>query len=608
MKYFLKVPAKQLLSGIKTKRKVFGSIIFSIVFVLSGMILSAQTDIDSTLKFTDAIRLNQIGFYTYSPKLAVVCSDTSETFQIYLDDWSKVVFRGKLSEVKTSNLSGKKTRHADFSNFKQSGKYILAVPGLGVSYPFLIDNYVHHNLAKATLKSFYYQRMSTTLPAKYAGKWSRGLSHPDKKVYIHSSAAGPKRLADAVIASPGGWYDAGDYNKYIVNSGITMATLMMLYEDFSENFDTLSLNLPESKNAIPDLLDEVLYNLRWMLTMQDPDDGGIYHKCTTADFEGFIKPENAKDKRYVVQKSTAAALDFAAVMAQASRVYGKFDKQLPGLADSCRTAAIAAWKWAQRNANTMYDQDALNKTFDPDITTGAYGDKNLTDEFYWAAVELYAVTADTVYLNSFRKSVNQKIDIPSWSNVHALGNYTLLRFRKKFSPALTNEINTLRTQLIFFAGAQTKSVDTYAYRAPIENAVDNFVWGSNAVAANQGILLLQAFRVTGEMRYVEKARDNLDYILGRNATGYSYVTGFGSKTPMHPHHRPSETDKVKEPVPGLLAGGPNPGQQDKCTTYTSKIYDESYTDDVCSYASNEIAINWNAPLVYLTFFIDIVLK
>jgi endoglucanase len=129
----------------------------------------------------------------------------------------------------------------------------------------------------------------------------------------------------------------------------------------------------------------------------------------------------------------------------------------------------------------------------------------------------------------------------------------------------------------------------------------DFVWGSSAVAGNQGIALVQAYRLTGDERYLHFALANLDYLLGRNATGYSFVTGFGDKPPMHPHHRPSIADGVTQPVPGLLVGGPNPRapQQDRCTSYTSEVPDEVYSDDACSYASNEIAINWNAPLAYL---------
>ena len=126
----------------------------------------------------------------------------------------------------------------------------------------------------------------------------------------------------------------------------------------------------------------------------------------------------------------------------------------------------------------------------------------------------------------------------------------------------------------------------------------DFVWGSNSNAANQGILLMYAFRYTGDRKYMDAALSNADYLLGRNATGYCFVTGFGSRSPMRPHHRQSVADGVTEPVPGFLAGGPNPFRQDQCT-YAFVETETAYTDDDCSYASNEIAINWNAPAVWL---------
>jgi endoglucanase len=127
----------------------------------------------------------------------------------------------------------------------------------------------------------------------------------------------------------------------------------------------------------------------------------------------------------------------------------------------------------------------------------------------------------------------------------------------------------------------------------------DFNWGSNSNAANQGILLVKAYLISGDQKYVNYALTNVDYILGRNATGYCFVTGLGSKPTMNPHHRQSISDGIEAPVPGLLAGGPNPGMQDKCT-YQFKEPETCYSDQSCSYASNEIAINWNAPLVYLT--------
>ncbi len=555
--------------------------------------------------FTETIRLNQLGFYPDGPKIAIVAAEVKGEFFIATPDLKKKEFTGMLGGQQVSSISGKTTTIADFSKFKKPGTWVVWVPSLGHSWPFEIKPNVHHDLAVAALKGFYHQRMSTDLPERYAGKWHRPFSHPDKNVFVHASAATGARPKNTVIESPGGWYDAGDYNKYVVNSGITVGTLLALYEDFPAYFKKLETNIPENGNGVPDLLDEALWNLRWMLTMQDPGDGGVYHKCTTAKFEGFVKPEDAKAQRYVVQKSTAATLDFAAVMAQAARVFRGFELEFPGLADKFLKASKSAWQWARANPATMYDQGKMNEQFEPKIETGAYGDNDVTDEFIWAAMELYVTTGEDEYFQAVDLFPSEGLTVQNWGDVRTMGYLTLLRHEQHLTPVAATPMRYLKGMYIAFAKGLVYKTEGQAYLAPMENNVENYVWGSTAVCANQGINLIYAYRLTNDQVYLNYALDNLDYLLGRNATGYSFVTGYGDKTPRHIHHRPSEADGVEDPVPGLLAGGPNPGQQDKCETYPSKIPDESYTDDVCSYASNEIAINWNAPLVYLAFAVDI---
>ena len=146
-----------------------------------------------------------------------------------------------------------------------------------------------------------------------------------------------------------------------------------------------------------------------------------------------------------------------------------------------------------------------------------------------------------------------------------------------------------------------QDIDKQAFQTPMGKSASDYIWGSSAVAANQGIALIQAYRLTNDKTYLAAALANMDYLLGRNAVGYSFLTGFGSKTPLHPHHRPSIADGIEAPVPGLLSGGTNANaaRQDKCVGYTTTIADEVFIDADCSYASNEIAINWNAPMVYL---------
>jgi len=578
-------------------------------FILSGLLFLFTLNISSLVSAQNAaseIRVNQVGFYPQSSKIAIVPGENNTDFLVRNVGTNKVVFKGKLSAVRTNQHSGKMSKVADFSSVKKNGKYVIEVPVLGKSSLFEIRENVHKPVAIAALKGFYYQRASTELPEKFAGKWARPAGHPDNKVLVHASAASEGRPENFVISSPKGWYDAGDYNKYIVNSGITMGTLLSLYEDFPEYFETFNTNIPESNNPVPDILDEVIWNLRWMLTMQDPADGGVYHKLTNPKFDPMIMPDACKNPRFVVQKNTVSTLDFVAVMAQSARILKNFDTQIPGLADSCITAAVKGWEWAKKNPSVFYKQDEMNKRFDPDIVTGAYGDRDASDEWIWAAAEMFAMTGKTDYLKDVSFETEKPMPLPSWSQVKTLGYYTIIRTSEALKTE-TKFVTQIQQNIIKFCDNLLTGLEKQPYHTVMGKTARDYAWGSSAVAANQGIALLYAFKISKNQKYADAALGNLDYILGRNATGYCLLTGFGSKKVMHPHHRPSIADGIADPVPGLLSGGPNPGQQDKCSTYTSKFADESFTDDDCSYASNEIAINWNAPMVYLSAALDAIL-
>ena len=547
------------------------------------------------------IRMSQIGFLPGAPKSAVVVGGTATSFAVVDAARGDTVLRGSLTPPKSWELSGETNlRRADFSRLTRPGRYRLAVPGAGAPVEFEIGTARIRELAAATLKGFYYQRTAVPLAPEHAGRWARAAGHPDTLVLVHPSAASAARPAGTRISSPLGWYDAGDYNKYIVNSGISTYSLLLIAEQFPRYADSLRTNIPESGNALPDVLDEALFNVRWMRTMQDPADGGVYHKLTNPQFDGFVAPSAATGTRYVVQKSTAAALDFAAVMAQASRVVQRYPRELPGLADSLRVAALGAWRWARAHPDSLYDQNRINAATDPDIATGTYGDRNVSDEFRWAAAELFLTTKQDSFLVAVPAAAADSVDVPTWSSVGTLALVSLTEHRREV-PARTAGAAT--EKLVALARALRDAADTTAYGIAMARRSD-FTWGSSAVAANQGLVLVQAYRLTGDTTFLRAAVGNLDYLMGRNPTGYSFVTGIGVRTPMFPHHRPSAADTVAAPVPGLLAGGPNPAQQDKCAGYPSKLPALSYVDAQCSYASNEIAINWNAPIAYLSAALD----
>lgn len=573
-----------------------------LVFIIGSIWTGCATNqISNTLEVNESIRLNQVGFLPDQNKVAIVLSENPmNTFFIWDIENEKVVFEGAAQKNKAKTLSGKTSWKLDFSAFSTKGEYEIGIPEIGKSHLFAINPNVYEELGKASLKAFYFQRASIDIPEEFAGIWARKGGHPDDKVMVHSSAASTSRPEGTLLSSSKGWYDAGDYNKYIVNSGITMGTLMSLYEQRPEYFSEQNLSIPESSNALPDILDEVLWNLDWMLTMQDPADGGVYHKLTTARFEGMVEPHEATNQRYLVSKGTAATLDFAAVMAQAARIYKSFS---PEDAVVYLKAAEKAWNWAMQNPEVYYRQNEMNDKFDPDVTTGAYGDQNIEDEWVWAASELYISTHNLEYWKIL-EAANQDYQLPSWSQVKWMGFYSLLRNETTLAQIPQEWLSMLKINLIAAADSYHQAGMSQAYLSPMGANPKDFIWGSNAVASNQGILLLEAFKISGKADYLHSAKANLDYILGRNATGFSYVTGFGSKTPLHPHHRLATSRPELPPLPGFMVGGPNPSQQDKCD-YPSDVPDESFTDLSCSYASNEIAINWSAPFAYLVNAIQI---
>jgi len=342
--------------------------------------------------------------------------------------------------------------------------------------------------------------------------------------------------------------------------------------------------------------------------MQDPNDGGVYHKLTNPSFDGMVMPNAATKPRYVIQKNTIATLDFAAVMAQASRILRTYQKELPNLADSCLNASVKAWNWAKENPKVVYRQNEMNKSFDPDIVTGGYEDRNDADEWIWAATELYITTKDESYYKAVDLYPDKPFSIPTWNKVQLLAYYSLLRNEKKLTDLARKDLPNLKKRLTEFGDELLSGVENQAFNTVMGKSAKDYMWGSSSHAANQGIALLQVYKINTDKKYLAGALSNLDYLLGRNATGYSFLTGFGTKQVMFPHHRPSEADGIKEPVPGLLSGGPNPGQQDKCEGYPTKIADESFLDVTCSYSTNEIAINWNAPMVYLAVAIEVLQK
>ena len=532
-----------------------------------------------------SIRINQLGYYPDANKIAVVSFCNSSSFEIINTLDSVVEYSADMSAMKYWKDSGDSVKFCDFTPFTKIGNYIIRIPGFGDSYPFEISNTLLRKAAYASLKSYYYQRSSYTLDAKFAGLWARPAGHLDTECILHSSTG-----KSGKISSPGGWYDAGDYGKYVINAGISVATMLSFYENFNYYFADSSILIPESGNGQNDLLDEVKFELDWLKTMQDSD-GGVFFKLTTLNFSGMVMPDKDVAARYVIGKTTASALDFAAMMAMAGRIYSEYDS---AYAANCIERAETAWIWAKANPAIYFKNPS-------DVSTGEYGDGNVSDEFIWAAAELYISTQKAeykTYLESKSSSLNYN-SAPGWPSVQPLASLSLATRPNGLSVTL---LNSIKNSILSTSDTWLNQISASPCRIP----TFSFNWGSNSSIANQGVGMLYAYILSKNEKYIKGAAECADYLLGKNATGFSFVSSYGSKTPMFFHHRPSHADGIAQPIPGFVSGGPNSGKQDN-GKYPYPEAAKCFIDHVDSYASNEVCINWNSPMTALFAGVDAVM-
>ena len=545
----------------------------------------------SSAAATLAIKVDQVGYLSASPKIALVAAPAAALeFTVRRVAGDGIAFRGALSTALEDPDSGDRVQSADFSKLTASGAYYLEIADVGRSWEFAIGPDIYSRAWYLAMRSYYGQRCGTAvdLGAEFPG-FKHDACHLDGAFHASSGKSGP-------LVSKGGWHDAGDYGRYIVNSGLSTGTLLWTWEMYSAKLRAVKLNLPETGNGMPDLLNEIRWNLGWMLTMQDAD-GGVWHKQSSEKFCTFVMPEKDKLVSYVIGsgaepfKTSCATGDFAAVMAIAARAYKPFDA---AFATQCLRASQKAWTWLAKFPNATFRNPE-------GVSTGGYGDSNCADERLWTAAELFRTTGDAEYQSYFLEHYGAfqsgvRATIPqSWPSVGNLALWTYVLGDGKNAAAVT----AIRVASLAAADQIVERTAANGYRVSLTTR--DYIWGSNAVAANYGMQLLVANAFEPKPRYLETALDNLHYLLGRNTFSLSFVTQVGANPFRHPHHRPSGADTNAEPWPGLLSGGPNHGRQDSAMlripadTPPAKCY----LDDQAAYAANEVAINWNAPLVFL---------
>ena len=526
------------------------------------------------------IHLNQIGYLTNLPKTAVVAGKAS-SFCICEKNSGKPVFAGLLGDEVFDAASGETVFPVDFSSLAIKGEYYLKA-GNKKSPSFKICQNPFREVKKAVLKSFFLNRCGMPLHSEFAGEYRRKKCHIEKAVLISN----PQITLDV----RGGWHDSGNYCRYVLSGAVALAHMLYAYELFPESFKE-EIKIPESGNGIPDILNECRWELEWLIKMQDKD-GGVFYRAAAKEFPANIMPHEDCDEIFVYEKTASATAAFCAVCALASRIFSAFDK---AFADELKKRAEKAWLWAVQN------KKAKSNLSWPASNFYSYGDSNPIDKIFWAAAEMHALTGSNLFEEAMLDDY-ENVDTASFSQSFS-GGFGALSF--VFSPRAKNLLllDAFKTAFTYKADTICAMSKNSAYKTAVSG--NKYLKDSNFEILSAAMVLIIANKISPNEDYVSAAIEQLNYILGKNPMGISYVTGFGEKCCQHPHHRPSTADGIDAPPKGLIVCGPNMEREDEYIRWLipkGTPPAKCYVDKEYSYSTNETSLYTSACLLFVLGF------
>jgi endoglucanase len=541
------------------------------------------------------VKIDHLGYRCGGAKLAVVSWSTTRGGQkpfagigpstpFHLTQGGRTVLAGTLTGPWKDEDTGDTVFHADFSAYAGPGRGLrVEVPGLHPSDEFDVADDPFRPALYLAMRGYYYQRCGMTLEPKYAVAWTHGACHRgDVYFYFKEEGRGHR-------PSPGGWHDAGDYGRKMMTAGPTVGILLTLCELFPGKIAGLRLDIPESGNGIPDILNEVRYELDWMLTMQESD-GGVHHEINPNEFQ-FSPPDRESPPYYFWCVSSFATADLAGAMAFAARVYRPWD---PAFADRCLKSAELAWRFLERHPGVVPRGGV--KQGPPAPPTLGYADNDDSDERFWAASELYRTTGAAKYQTYARDHATADLALPYWQNVRAHGAIALILARH---PGADEALRgKMRAQFMALADREFARVQADPYRT----GQDGYWWGSNSEVMCRAVVLLLAREFSGIAKYLDGAEDLLHYVLGRNALDVCFLAGASAKSVKHIHNCWQASAGIAGAIPGLFSGGPNHAFEDDvirlalpATTPPARCF----VDEPGCYSCNENDIMYSAPLVFV---------
>lgn len=563
------------------------------------------------------IYVNQMGYLPTCSKTAVLSLPQEEytgtphrleNIQIQQTDGSCVLKKDAIV-FGSDEASDDFVWQLDFSELTEPGTYVIRY-GDSSSYPFTVGSGLYGDLNILLSKMLYYQRCGMELTEKHAGKFARKSCHTEPTVLWTEY----KKFIDGELSESdmqtfdirGGWHDAGDYGRYTTAAACALGHILYAYRFFPDAF-TESLNIPESGNGIPDILNECRYELDWMLQMQ-AEDGSVYHKHTTQYHAAFVMPHEDTHQMFLFPASSMAVGDFVGTMALASRIYRPFDSDF---ADRALTAAKKSYAWLKSHPEFLFEHIK-------ECGTGGYGDRSDIDERLWAAMELYRTTGESHYLTEAKQFFDSHPNPIQygWADISGFAAWALLEDELTTNPALSKNTNLSSAEQNFrdaYKALLYKEADhlldvisSCGYGVAL--GIKEYCWGSNLGVLNRGMLFGSVYRLTPKPEYYTAVVRQMDYLLGVNATDYSYVTGVGAHAFCNPHNRVPASDGIDETIPGFVSGGANgskwadPIAKELIPEGTPPM--KCFVDRWECYSLNEITIYWNSPAIFCAAFLD----
>jgi endoglucanase len=553
---------------------------FLVVFFGLSHIASASVTVDNHIK------VDQFGYRTTDKKIAVISNPQTgynstspfipgTNYEVRRASDDAMVYSGTITAWNggaTHSQSGDKVWWFDFSSFTTAGSYyVYDVTNNVRSYQFDIDDCVYSTVMKQAMRMYYYQRCGTAKAVPYTpAGWADAPCHvgslqdTDCRLYNDTSATTSKNLS-------GGWHDAGDYNKYVNFTFETMTDLMLAYTQnplvWGDDY-----NIPESGNGIPDILDEVKYELDWLLKMQQSN-GSVLSVVGTQNYASASPPSADNAQRLYGPATTSASLTASALFALGAIQFNSIGQT--AYATTLQTASVNAYTWANANPNVTFYNSGIIAAGEQEVQPYDTLVRKIA-----ASVFLYALTGTASY-KTFVESHYSQMHLILWGYAYPfeMAEQDMLLYYASLSGVTASVANSIKNN--YKSSMQTNNGDnlpayvnqTDAYRAYM--ADNNYTWGSNTTKGHQGDMftdmLYYNLDAANNTHYRNAALGFINYFHGVNPTAFAYISNmgsFGAENSINEFYHSWFTDgsalwdrvgtSTYGPAPGYLPGGANP--------------------------------------------------